>query len=70
MNSHEKVCVLRKQSWSLYEYSTREQWVKAWRAARKFGPFIQTSAEAEVYGAMFLRAWQCLLYRQYFSGGV
>ncbi|ACX96467.1 hypothetical protein [Halothiobacillus neapolitanus] len=70
MNGNEKVCVVRKQYVSHYEQSPREQWLKAWRAARKFGPFIQTSAEAEVYGAMFLRAWQCLLYRQYFSGDV
>lgn len=70
MNSHEKVCVLRKQSLSSVEHPTREQWIKAWRAARKFGRIIQTSAEAEAYGALFLRAWQCLLYRQYFSGGM
>lgn len=70
MNGHEKVCVVRKQSVSHYEQSPREQWFKAWRAARKFGRFVRTSAEAEAYGDMFLRAWHCLLYRQYFSGGV
>jgi len=70
MNGNEIVCVVRKQSVLNNEQPAREQWLKAWRAARKFGPFIQTSAEAEVYGAMFLRAWQCLLYRQYFSGDV
>jgi hypothetical protein len=70
MNGNEKVCVVRKQSVSNFEHPPREQWVKAWRAARKFGRIIQTSAEAEAYGIMFLRAWQCLVYRQYFSGGM
>lgn len=70
MATNEKVCVPRKECLGWYEESTRERWDKAWRAARKFGRTITTSAEAETLGPMFLIAWQCLLYRDYFSGGV
>ncbi|HQS03170.1 MAG TPA: hypothetical protein PK693_08345 [Halothiobacillus sp.] len=69
MSETKKVCGLRKLSSLTQEPSTREQWFKAWQAARKFGRLIHTSSDAETFGAMFLLAWQCLLYRQHFSGG-
>ncbi len=68
MSKSQKVCVVRKLSLT-DEPSIREQWHKAWWAARKFGRLIQSSTDAESFGAMFLLAWQCLLYRQHFSGG-
>jgi hypothetical protein len=68
MSKVKKVCVARKLSLT-DEPSIREQWSKAWRAARKFGRLIQSNSDAESFGTMFLLAWQCLLYRQHFSGG-
>lgn len=65
MNNTEIVCVVRKHSQTSPD-PVRIQWQKSWRAARKFGCSIHNSAEAETYGAMFMLAWQCLLYRQNF----